>query len=428
MYRAIPRRYLVLVGTLLLTMLLFADRIALSAAKGSIVGQFGLSDEQFGWALAIFSLGYASCQVPGGALADRYGPRRFLTATVILWSVFTLLSGLAWGLASLLVFRLFFGVAEAGAMPALSRVVYNWLPDHERALAQGINLSGTRLGGALALPFVAWLITAFGWRAMFFVLSVVGVSWAIAWYICFRDTPEQHPAVDPAEAAPIMAEHSEPGENGPSDSGTKLFNQPQIYLLMVQYFASNFTFVFFLTWLFPHLQETYKLSIMGTGLLSAMPLLGGTVANWIGGAAVDLLYRKGFRAASRWSLAVIGFALATIGLVGSLTADSAVSAVLWLTLAIFGTDLTHPPSWAMCIDMGGRRSGLVSGIMNMAGNIGAFSTALAFPYLLSLSGSTTPFFLVAAALNIVAMIMWLLMPMADRVRRARMVPAQSRGV
>ena len=69
--------------------------------------------------------------------------------------------------------------------------------------------------------------------------------------------------------------------------------------------------------------------------------------------------------------------------------------------------MTLSPSWSLCIDIGRRHSGAVSGTMNMAGNIGSFVTALAFPYLRVWTGSTTPFFFVGAGLNVVAIVIWM---------------------
>jgi ACS family glucarate transporter-like MFS transporter len=77
-----------------------------------------------------------------------------------------------------------------------------------------------------------------------------------------------------------------------------------------------------------------------------------------------------------------------------------------ISIAIFGADMTLPPSWALCVDIGQKNAGMVSGTMNMAGNIGSFLTALAFPYLTAWMGSTDYFFYTAAGLNILAIFMW----------------------
>ncbi len=101
-----------------------------------------------------------------------------------------------------------------------------------------------------------------------------------------------------------------------------------------------------------------------------------------------------------------GFALAAIGLIGSLYMASALGAVIFLSIAIFGADMTLPPSWALCVDIGKTNSGAVSGTMNMAGNLGSFLTALAFPYLTAWTGSNDSFFYIAAILNLIALLLW----------------------
>lgn len=73
--------------------------------------------------------------------------------------------------------------------------------------------------------------------------------------------------------------------------------------------------------------------------------------------------------------------VAAIGLIGTQCVDSAFGYAAFLSLAILGADMTLSPSWAFCMDIGRRHAGAVSGTMNMAGNLAAFATTLAFPYL-----------------------------------------------
>ncbi len=402
-----PTRYKLIAWTFSLSMLLYIDRVAISTARGPLTEAFTLSDTQFGWVLSSFALGYALFQTPAGLLADRYGARRVLALIVALWSVFTALTGLAWSFASLLLFRFLFGVAEAGAYPTCARAFYAWLPTAERGLAQGINFSGSRLGAAFALPAVAWLIVTAGWRGAFVILGTLGVVWAFAWYAWFRNTPAEHPGVSEAERQVIAAGRppADPVAQRAPRVGV-LWRSRNVRVAMGQYFASNFTFFFCLTWLFPHLQRTYQLDALYTGLLAGMPLVGGALGNWVGGAVVDSLYRRGRWRESRQYPAIFGFVLAALGLLASLAFQSPIPAVLCLTLAMFGSDMTLPPSWAFCIDIGRSNAGAVSGTMNMAGNIGSFVTSLAFPYLLAMTGSTTPFFVVGAGLNLMAAWLW----------------------
>jgi ACS family glucarate transporter-like MFS transporter len=402
-------RYRLIGLTFALSMLLYVDRVAISTARGPITSELGLSDTQFGWVLSAFALGYALFQTPGGLFVDRFGARVALTSVVTLWSVFTALTGLARGYISLLLYRFLFGAGEAGAYPTCARAFYNWLPVAERGLAQGINFSGARLGAAFALPAVAWLVGAAGWRVAFYILGGVGFAYAAAWWWWFRDLPEHHASVSAPERA-LIAERrravSTDGAPSPLDVST-IVRSANMWIAMGQYFASNFTFFFCLTWLFPYLQRTYGLQATQAGLLASAPLIGGALGNWVGGSAVDLLYRKGRWRLSRQLPASIGFLLAAAGLLGSLAADQMFAKVLLLSIAVFGADMTLPPSWAFCIDIGRSHAGTVSGTMNMAGNIGSFVTSLAFPYLLIWTGSPSPFFVVGATLNAGAAVLWL---------------------
>jgi ACS family glucarate transporter-like MFS transporter len=403
-------RHRLIVVTFTLSMLLYIDRIAISTAKDPIVGAFQLTDTQFGWVMSAFALGYALFQAPAGLLADRLGPRVVLAGLVGVWSIFTGLTALAWGLGSLLAIRFLFGAAEAGAFPSCARAFYMWLPTGERGFAQGMNFSGSRLGSAFALPAVAALIAFAGWREAFLILAVVGIAWAAGWFLWFRDRPEDHKGVSATEREHIVAHRGARAlDKARPEELREVFRQPNIWLAMVQYFASNFTFFFCLTWLYPHLQRTYGLDPVETGLFAALPLIGGACGSWVSGALVDLLYRRGHGQASRRIPAIVGFLLAAGGLGASLAFHTPVPAVLCLTVAVFGADMTLPPSWAYCIDIGKSNAGAVSGSMNMAGNIGSFVTSLAFPYLLAMTGSTTPFFITAILLNLAAVAAWLRM-------------------
>ncbi|MCB0633044.1 MAG: MFS transporter [Saprospiraceae bacterium] len=401
-------RYLVAIGMFLLALLLYIDRICISVAKEPIATALNLSDKAMGWVLSAFALGYALFQIPSGALSDRYGPRRVLSGIVSIWSALTALTGLAWNLFSLLTIRFLFGAGEAGAFPGMSRAIFSWFPLRERGTVTGINFSGSRLGAAFALPMVAWMIETYSWRFTFYSLGLIGIIWAAIWWHFFRDTPEEIIKLPERERSYILANRQQSFGKDSSASlhWKKLYRSKNMQSAVVQYFASNFTFFFALTWLFPYIKETYDLASMEAGWYSVAPFIAGAAGNWLGGIRVDSVYRKGKWNASRIQPAVLGFALAAGGLIGSIFMSGPFGAVLMISIAILGADMTLPPSWALCVDIGKEQAGAVSGTMNMAGNIGSFLTALAFPYLTAWMGSTDYFFYMAAALNVVAIWMW----------------------
>lgn len=406
----IPRRFLFVFGTFFISLFMYIDRACISAAKDPITGDLGLTDNQMGWVLSAFALGYALFQVPGGLMSDRFGPRKVLAGIIFIWSLFTALTGMVRTYAGMLIVRFLFGAGEAGAFPGISRAVYSWIPMKERGIVQGINFSGSRVGAALAMPLVAGMITALGWRASFVVLGIAGIVFAVLWYLLFRNRPEEMKGISEKERAFIIASRQQPEAIKPPPlTADRLFGSRNMWMAMLQYFGSNFTFFFALTWLLPHLKKTYDLELMQAGIYAAAPFVAGAIGNWVSGSIVDAIYKAGKWKLSRKVPAIIGFSLMIIGLLGSLSMETAFSAVAMLSLAIFGADMTLSPSWSFCIDIGRENSGSVSGTMNMAGNIGSFITALAFPYLMSWTGSVSTFFYVAAALGLISIFAWIRM-------------------
>jgi MFS transporter, ACS family, glucarate transporter len=394
-------------ATFLLSVLLYVDRVCISAAKKDVAADLSLSDQQMGWVFAAFSLGYALFQTPSGWLADRFGPRRILASIVAVWSIFTGLTALASSFVSMLTVRFLFGAGEAGAFPGIARAMYSWIPMQERGLVQGINFSGSRIGAAVTLPVITWAIANIGWQSTFVLLMFVGFVWSILWILFFRDEPTDANWLSQREREYILANRQQQSIDSPGQPlSLNLVQSSTVWALCGQYFASNFIFFFGLTWFFPQLMKRYELTGIEASFFAAAPMLCGAIGNWFAGWWVDQLYSTGRWRLSRRLPAISGFALATIGIVGCAYAATPLSSSIWFSLCIFGADMTLSPSWSTCVDIGKSKSGLVSGTMNMAGNIGAFVTSLAFPYMLVWTGSPLPFFYVAALINLLAITLW----------------------
>lgn len=409
-----PIRYLLILGAFSVSVLMWVDRACISAAKSDIATDLGFDDKQMGWVMAAFSLGYALFQVPSGKMADRLGPRIVMSIVVLLWSAFTALTGVVRGLVPMIAVRFLFGIGESGGYPTLARAFYSWLPVGERGITNSISFSGGRLGAALAMPGVVWLIGAVGgWQQTFWLFGGMGVAFAVAWFFFFRDLPEKHFAVSQSEADHIVETRVPKQTNGEGEleqssvSVGQMVRSPNLLMLMVQYVAHNFTFFFTVSWFFPYLKEQFDLTKEQTAWYAAAPLLCGVLGNWLAGATVDALYRNGKWQLSRRLPAIVGFVFGAIGMSLCINMSTPATAVAAMCLAIFGSDMILSPSWSTCVDIGGKSAGAVSGAMNMVGNLGAFVTSLAFPYLYDWTGNHKLFFYLAAGLNVVAIFMWL---------------------
>jgi ACS family glucarate transporter-like MFS transporter len=375
-----------------LSFLTIVDRVCISAAKTDISADLGISDAVFGWVFGAFAVGYTLMMVPSGWLADRFGPRKTLTLCVLLWSVLTAVTGWVHGTAILLTVRFLFGLAEAGAFPGAARAIATWLPVKERGLAMGLLNTGSRLGAAFGLWGMSLCVLRFGWRLSFLLLGVAGLFWAVLWFTWFRDRPGYN-LEDPAPTRPQVTD-------------SKLLRSPSVYLILYQYFASQFTFFICFSWLLPYLKTRYRLSGATAGMYASIPLYVGALANWMSGSAVDKVYSMGHRSLSRKLPAICGFGLASVALVAAASIASANGFILFFSLATFGVDLTLSPSWTACADIGGPHTGTLSGAMNMLGSVGSLVSAVAFPLLFGMTGDIKCYFYVAVALNLVAMAGW----------------------
>ncbi|MEM6522624.1 MAG: MFS transporter [Bacteroidota bacterium] len=407
--KKIPVRFLLVFTTFSLTILLYIDRVGISAAKEAIGEDLDLSDTQMGWVMSAFALGYALFQIPSGMMADKAGPRKAIALIVTIWSGFTLLTGVAWNFISMIVIRFFFGAGEAGAFPSISRANFTWIPLRERGIVTGINFSGSRLGAAFAFPLVTWMISTFGWRPGFYIMGILGLLWALIWYKWFRNKPEDHPSVSEEEKRYILDTRQTPEKKGSELSLSRQLRSGNIWLAMAQYFGSNFIFFFCLTWMFPYLTERYNISVAEASIYSMFPLIAGAFGNWFSGGLVDWIFKQGKWKWSRSIPAMVGFILVGIGILIVLSSQEVIWAVVGLSIAVFGADMTLSPSWSFCVDIGKNNAGAVSGTMNMAGNIGSFITGIAFPYLVLWTGTSDTFFIIAGVLVILSILAWVFM-------------------
>ncbi len=422
------QRYVLIVILFFHSVNTYMDRACISSAKNSIMADLGITDQMMGYIFGIFAIGYALFQIPSGWIADRFGPRAALTSVVSIWSIFTMLTGAAWNKMSMLVFRFLFGMGEAGAFPGATRAFYRWLPAKERGIAQGINFSGTRLGAALSLFLMPFLIDLIGWRWTFVVNGVIGVIWAVVWLSWFRDEPKDHPKVNAAELEYIEAGQKTTKLGAIKASFGQIFTSLNMFLTMFQYFAHNVTLFFSFTWLLPYLEEYW---MVDARIYAPIPLILAATAQWISGGLVTWLYQKGYYVGSRRLPAIIGFALAALGLLAATQTGSLFVFITAFSIATFGIDMILAPSWTFCMDIGKEKTGAISASMNMVGNIGAAFSAIIFPvfrhqitipFLAEEPGSANSFFVFAAVLNILSIGAWLIMN-PNRKTNANVSPA-----
>jgi MFS transporter, ACS family, glucarate transporter len=385
-------RFTVLYFTLVLAVITFLDRVAISSAATSIRGELGLSAVQMGWVFSAFTFAYAAFEIPSGWMGDVIGPRKVLTRIVFWWSAFTMATGLAWNFTTLLGARFLFGVGEAGAFPNISRSFARWFPTSERGVAHGVVLMGTRLGGAIAPPLVILLISWMGWRQTFFVLGALGAVWGVLWWRWFTDEPSAHPSVNATEL-----NHIEEGLDRSDAARLRWRELLSLNLLLIccMYFCMGYTLYFNLTWLPTYLQEVRGFSAQQSGLLAGVVLLNGAIAAYFGGKITDRLVKRHGLKVGR-SIGVVTLPVSAILLIAAAVTEHPLVAAILLAATLGVADLGVSACWSMCHDVGGRHAGIVTGCMNTFGNIGGAISPLVVGYAVEWWSSwTLPFFITA---------------------------------
>jgi MFS family permease len=390
-------RYRVLGLSFLMAFMMYMERGAIGAVAPAIMREFHVDKISMGWAVSAFNWSYALFQVPGGWMADRFGPRIVLAGAMAWWSVFTAITGFTFSASSLAATRFLFGMGEAAAFPAGSRALVRWLPVRRRAFGQGFQHAGSRLGAALAPALVVTLTAVSGWRPVFFIFGAAGIAWAMVWYAYYRDFPREHPGINAAELAILgTASPRVPPGARPAVPWRLILRSRDLWRLSTIYFCYGCVLWLYLAWFPTYLREARHFTHLGTGLAS-LPLLAATVTNVGGGLLSDrLAHQWNDLRRGRLMVSICGFAIAGIALLPGVLAAGAMTAMVCLTIALAGLELTVSVSWAICIDIGGDFSGSVSSVMNTWGNIGGAVSAVMVGYLATLFGWTAPFLLASA--------------------------------
>ena len=406
-----------------MTAITYLDRICIAAAAPFIMRDLSLSALEMSFVFSAFTLAYSLFEVPSGWLGDVRGPHRVLTRIVIWWSAFTMLTGLAQGLRSLVVIRLLFGAGEAGAFPNVARSLSRWFPVRERGRAQGVALLGSRVGGMLSVPLALLVINAWGWRMSFVIFGSIGIFWAIAWHRWYRDRPEDHPGMTASELSWIRkdlgaeARSAEvAGEPHPSPVPWRaLFATRNLYAIALMYFAFGYGLYFYFTWLPTYLIKELGFSTMAGGAFAALPFVLAGVADVTGGWLTDRLSQRFGLRVGRSYLGFVAFFTCGLLLFTSTLLAGAVAKAILLALALASADFGLSAAWAVCTDIAPDHAGSMTGWMNTFGNLGGLFGPIVVGYAIDRWHSWTIPFYIAAVIYVVGALAWLVIDPTKRI-------------
>ena len=378
------KKDIILILLVVLSVITFLDRTCITFASLEIKADLGIDQSGWGWVMSIFTLSYGLMQIPLGALGDKVGHRWVLALIVVWWSVFTGLTGMAGGLLSMLAIRFCFGIGEAGASPGGASVVGRGFGDGRGGGAAGVVRAATRLGGAAAPFIVIPLVASQGWRFSFWLLGAIGIVWAVAWIVIYRDKGGSKPA--------------EANEKR-SIPWREIASHRQFWIICGMYFFYAFGSWFFFTWFPEYMKQGRGFGADELKYAVAIPFLMSMAGNIAGGVLTDRLTKRYGVKTGRKALGTLSLSVSAVCMVLAAFIPGKMAVFIFLSLCFGIFDLMLPSAWALCIDLGRRYAGFVSGAMNTFGNLGGFCCSLMFGYLLKETGNyNLPLYMIAAML------------------------------
>ncbi|HWB33244.1 MAG TPA: MFS transporter [Acidobacteriaceae bacterium] len=416
--RGVAMRYLLVLWLAGLSALAYVDRTNISIARIAIGREFSIDNVRMGWVFSAFLVGYAAFQIPAGLLARRLGPRRSLALLGAWWGVFIALTAAIGvhatnALVLLVLIRFTLGVGEAVMYPATSQFVERWFPIQERGRANGIIFAGVGLGSMLTPPVVTAILLHHGWRVSFLLSAAAGAIAGLVWYIAARDTPEQHPLAGERERTLILRERRamHASENGPaghrwSVPWAQIVRSRSVLAMLASYFSYGYVAWIFFAWMYTYMAQVRGVNLKASALYTMLPFLGMTIGSLSGGAICDwIAVRFGLRA-GRCGLPTVAFALTAALLLAGSAAHKPGAAAVLLAGGAGALYLAQSSYWAVCADVAGEFTSVVTGIVNMGGQIGGAVTASLTPLLAAHFGWGASFG-AAAGLAVLGALSWL---------------------
>jgi len=442
----------------LVTAINYADRATLSIAGPALSKELGLGAVTMGYLFSAFGWSYVIAQLPGGWLLDRFGSKVVYSASIFLWSVFTIMQGGVTFIAAtagsaivmLFALRLLVGLAEAPSFPANGRIVAAWFPANERGTASAVFNSAQYFATVLFAPIMGWIVHSYGWPYVFFFMGGLGMIVSFIWMKVIY-SPVTHPRIGREEfeyirnggalvdmdqsketraqllkQTELTLETSSAAELGVRAEGTVplpdpdnpvekpkwsyirqlLGNRMLLGIYVAQYCITTLTY-FFLTWFPVYLVKQRGFSILDAGFVAALPAICGFLGGVLGGIISDTLLRRGHSLTfSRKVVIVVGMLLST-SMIACNYVDSAAVVVGIMAFAFFGKGL-GALGWAVVSDTSPKEiAGLSGSLFNTFGNTAAITTPIVIGYIVGGSGSFDGALVFVAANAVVAVCCYL---------------------
>jgi MFS transporter, ACS family, D-galactonate transporter len=374
----------------------YIDRTAFAAAAPTISAEFGISPVYLGLILSAFFWLYPPFQIVSGWMVDRFNVSWVLGAGFLLWSLVTGMTGFAHSATTLLLVRVALGAAESPAYPSYGKIIAMTFPENRRGICNSLIEVGNQVGPALATLLGGLIVAGFGWRALFFSISLVSLLWIPAW-IRWAPRPTGRPRTVERSGGPSFAE---------------ILRHRSAWGTFLGLFAINYVWIFLVTWLPSYLVMERHFSTKMMAIFASVPFWGLAVATFLCGWLSDRwITRGGSPTVVRKIFTAGGLLLCTVLFLPAVLVGDPMIAIGLLTAACLAFGMTSSNVWTITqtiagAQVAGRWTGMQNAIGNLAGVVapwltglivartGAFYLAFVLVCVFSLAGAVSLLFLV----------------------------------
>lgn len=347
----------------LATLINYLDRQALSVAAPVLIDQFHMTNETYGRVVSAFMLAYTISNGLSGPLIDRLGTRLGYALCIAWWSAASVLHAFTRGPLSLGAFRFLLGIGEAGNWPAAIKVVAEWFPESERALACGLFNSGSSFGAILAPPIVAYIILTLGWQYSFVTIGSIGFLWLAFWWPVYR--------------TPAQLTKGAPAAELPPPSAWQLLRHRFVWSFIVAKIFFDPAWYFYIFWFPNYLKSARHFDMAAIGKYAWLPFFVAGIGNFFGGALSGFLIRRGISVTVARKSAMTVFILLMLAAIPAVLAPSATLAIVFVSLAMTGYTGALANMMAMPADVfPGNAVGSIWGLASMGAGFGGMLFSL----------------------------------------------------
>ena len=290
------QRFKVIILTVAAVFICYIDRVVISLAIIPMSEEAGWNETQKGIILGSFYIGYMVTQIYGGVLSDRIGAKIVLGTGLVVWSLFTLITPLAFfgGMVALVIARVGMGLGEGITFPAWHSLYARWIPFSERARSVAVTNSAIPIGTIFGLVVTPLIILSYGWEWAFYIYGGLGFVWYYFWNRIVESTPKEDKNITNDELEFII-ENAPANEKAVSLPFSKWRSNLPLWAITVAHFCNNYSLFVFLSWLPIFIKDGLGVPMAAVGFLAMLPHIASFLFLNIGGYFADYLTNRGIR-------------------------------------------------------------------------------------------------------------------------------------